>query len=553
MKENKLYIQYRVDGKLYTDDLYQTQHYFIEDNSTENELKIKIIPREKMELVAFGVRYGKKFGAEDRFYANGYQSWTTSREYQKHDKFLGLTSLIKILPMFKPLASISGDYMFRKYPKKAGIFHSFTYTYIRNGENVELWGSLTERQGYTVFACDMNEGTFVVEKDVEGVTIDAPYDLFDVVKFEGSYDDVFDQYFAAMGLKKPKIDHLAGYTSWYNYFQKIDENIILRDLDGLDRAKDSVSIFQIDDGYETFVGDWLDKNDEKFPGGMKRIADKVHEKGYLAGIWLAPFNVQRVSRTAKEHPDWLICNKEGKPLLGCAGWGGAYTMDIYHPEARAYIKKFFQVVLNEWGYDMVKLDFLYSQCMEPRNNKSRGTIMCEAMEFLRECVGDKLLLGCGVPLGAAFGYVDACRIGCDVDLSYKPRFYNKMHINNEIPSAQNSMINAIFRRHLDGRAFCCDPDVFFLRDYNLKYTKEQKLLLARINNLFGNVLFVSDDANTYSDETVAVLKKAFKKSNAMIISAEFINKDAIAIVYIEDGVKKKLSFDLSTGESDLNW
>jgi alpha-galactosidase len=54
--------------------------------------------------------------------------------------------------------------------------------------------------------------------------------------------------------------------------------------------------------------------------------------------------------------------------------------------------------LNEWGYHMVKLDFLYSVCLIPTKTKTRGQIMTEAMKFLRECVGDKLILGCGVPL-----------------------------------------------------------------------------------------------------------------------------------------------------------
>lgn len=551
MKDSKLFIKYRTGGKVYTDDLYQTQHYFIEDNSTQNELKIKIIPREKLELLAFEMRFCRKFSQEDRFFANGYQSWTTSREYAAFDKQKGLSGIIKMLPPGKKLASIFGDYRFKQYPNKPGIFHGFTYTYIRNGEKVEFWGSLTERQGYTIFNADMNKGEFIIEKDVEGLTIDAPYELFNVVTFEGVYDEVFDRYFEAMGVSKPRIDHLSGYTSWYNYFQKIDEKIILRDLENLDKVKESVSIFQIDDGFETFVGDWLDLNEKDFPNGMKPIAQKIHEKGYLAGIWLAPFCVQRASRTAAEHPEWLIKDKNGKPELGNIAWGGAYTLDIYNPEARAYIKKFFDVILNDWGYDLVKLDFLYSQCITPRNNKTRGTIMCEAMEFLRECVGDKFILGCGVPLGPAFNYVDACRIGCDVNLKFGGSFYNKLEINREVPSAQNAMINTIFRRGLDGRVFCNDPDVFFLRDYNLTYTKEQKLLLAKINNLFGNVLFVSDDAGTYGGEETELLKKAFKKSNAIIFGAEFINKDTISVSYLENGEKKKLTFNLWTGENNL--
>ena len=39
--------------------------------------------------------------------------------------------------------------------------------------------------------------------------------------------------------------------------QDINEKIILRDLDALDSR---FELFQIDDGYETFVGDWLRKN-----------------------------------------------------------------------------------------------------------------------------------------------------------------------------------------------------------------------------------------------------------------------------------------------------
>lgn len=551
MNENKLYIKYKLNGKIYEDDLYQTQHYFIEDNTTDSNLKITIIPREKLELIAFEIRYKKQFANEERVFCNGYQSWTTSREYRKADKYRGITGLAKLLPMFKPLAAIAGDDMFYDYPKTSGVFHSYTYTYFRKESEIELWGSLSERQGYTIFNADLNKDTFVIAKEVEGLTIDAPYELFNIVRYKGAYDTVFDAYFAAMKLPKPRIDFLSGYTSWYNYFTRITQEIILRDLNSLDKVKDSVNIFQIDDGYAPMVGDWLDFNPE-FPNGMKYVADQIHAKGYKAGIWLAPFNAARKSKIATEHPDWLLRKSNGKPIIGSVAWGGAYTLDIYHPEARAYIKNVLNVVFNDWGYDMVKLDFLYSQCALPRNGKTRGTIMTEAMEFLRECAGEKLILGCGVPLGAAFGYVDACRVGCDADLTYAPKFYNKLHINREIPSTQNSINNAIQRRHLNKRAFCNDPDVFFLRDYNLKFTRDQKLLLAKINNLFGSVLFVSDDAGTYGEEETALIQKFFKKSKAIIISADYVDDDNIAIFYLEDGIRKRLSFRLSTGEGNIS-
>ena len=549
-------LKYSLAGAVYETVGYSGPHFSVITVNDESGVKLTLIPSRPITLISASLEFWHEYEKNEKFFVNGYQSWTTSGEMSAEDIYRGTTPLAGVTKYTKDMAITSGDYAFTRYEPRPGFFHSFTYTYLRRGDEFELFGSLSERNGYTVFYSDMEKHIFSVEKDVEALTISEPYEMFDIVRFVGGYDEVFDKYFAAMNLPaKKRIDRLTGYTSWYNYFQKIDENIILRDLKGLSRARESVNIFQIDDGYEPFVGDWLDYNGKDFPNGMKTIADAVHREGYLAGIWLAPFNVQRgKSRILKEHPDWLIRNPDGKPQLGCVAWGGAYTLDIYNSEVSEHLKKVFDTVLNDWGYDMVKLDFLYSQCRTPRDNKTRGTIMCEAMDFLRECVGDKLILGCGVPLGPAFGVVDACRISCDVDLSYGGKFYNSMSINNELPSAQNAINNSMFRRHLNGRAFLNDPDVFFLRDRNLTFTWEQKLLLAKINNLFGRVLFVSDDAGEYSEAELEVLKETFRESDAKILDVKCVGARAdgnYEIKFIENGEEKLLYFNLFTGASNI--
>lgn len=549
-------LKYSLAGAVYETVGYSGPHFSVITVNDESGVKLTLIPSRPITLISASLEFWHEYEKNEKFFVNGYQSWTTSGEMSAEDIYRGTTPLAGVTKYTKDMAITSGDYAFTRYEPRPGFFHSFTYTYLRRGDEFELFGSLSERNGYTVFYSDMEKHIFSIEKDVEGLTISEPYEMFDIVRVVGGYDEVFEKYFAAMNLPaKKRIDRLTGYTSWYNYFQKIDENIVLRDLKGLSRARESVNIFQIDDGYEPFVGDWLDYNGKDFPNGMKTIADAVHREGYLAGIWLAPFNVQRgKSRILKEHPDWLIRNPDGKPQLGCVAWGGAYTLDIYNPEVREHLKKVFDTVLDDWGYDMVKLDFLYSQCRTPRDNKTRGTIMCEAMDFLRECVGDKLILGCGVPLGPAFGVVDACRISCDVDLSYGGKFYNSMSINNELPSAQNAINNSMFRRHLNGRAFLNDPDVFFLRDRNLTFTWEQKLLLAKINNLFGRVLFVSDDAGEYSEAELEVLKETFRESDAKILDVKCVGARAdgnYEIKFIENGEEKLLYFNLFTGASNI--
>ena len=103
--------------------------------------------------------------------------------------------------------------------------------------------------------------------------------------------------------------------------------------------------------------------------------------------------------------------------------------------------------------------------------------MIRAMDFLRELCGDKLILGCGVPLAAAFGRVDYCRIGCDVGLSWNDNWLMQ-RIHRERVSTKQSISNTVFRRQLNGRAWLNDPDVFFLREENLRLSGEQKRLLA---------------------------------------------------------------------------
>ena len=132
--------------------------------------------------------------------------------------------------------------------------------------------------------------------------------------------------------------------------------------------------------------------------------------------------------------------------------------------------------------------------------------MCEAMDFIRECVPEAKILGCGVPLMAAFGKVDFCRIGCDVGLDYDDKPHMRI-IHRERVSTKNSMLNTLFRRQLNGRAFWNDPDVFLLRDENISLTWEQRETLARVNSLFGGVKFTSDDVSVYGAQQQAVLRQ----------------------------------------------
>lgn len=554
-------LQYKVNGKTLCATGCDNDIYTVSETRTEHGLSLKLIPKTTIELQNAYIDFDCAYAEGDKFYVNGYQSWTTSREYAATDIQKGLLGLGKYPPV-KGFCYIFGDYAFQKYSLKKGQFHSYSYTYIKTGKKIKLFGTLTERYGYTVFHTDMNAGKISVQKDVEGVTIDKEYPIFDLYFTEGGYDEAFDAYFDAIGIAKPKYDRMTGYTSWYNYYGNITEEILSRDIDGLATLGDKANIFQIDDGYQTAVGDWTSVKQDKYPHGMKYLVDKIHGKGYKAGLWLAPFNAQKSSLVLKQHPEWFIKTPDGKFEMGSIAWGGAYTLDFYIPEAAEYIKSFFNCVFNNWGFDMVKLDFLYSVCRTPRRNKSRGQIMTEAMEFLRECLGDKIFLGCGVPLFPAFGIVDFCRISCDMGKTFYDPWYMK-HTNQELFSTRCAMNNTIFRRHLDGRAFGNDPDVFYCRENDVKakdklavktswldFTDEQRQLLATVNSMLGKVLFVSDNVGGYDHEQRKMVEEAFRPTDKKVVDANYLRPDVIAIDYVEAGESYRLTYNTKTGKND---
>lgn len=507
-----------------------------------------IIPKEEIEITEFSISFKRPMGKDERIFSNGYQSWTLSREYAPNDKIrdflFAADKLMNSVFMAKSGVNRAGDAIFIETPHKRGIFTSSSYGYIRKGESVEIYGSLSERTGFTFLEFDGINGTITVKKDLAGVKFSEKRRVLDFAVIKDTYNAAFDKYFEFMDVICRQKERLCGYTTWYNYYGNITEDIVRRDLKALSDFGERVDIFQIDDGYQAAIGDWLITDKKKFPSGMKAVADAIHSNNMKAGLWLAPFGAVKSSRVFNEHPDWIIRDENGEPYVAGANWGRFYALDIYNEGAREYIRHFFDVVLNDWGYDMVKLDFLYAACMLPIHNKTRGEIMCDAMDLIRECCGDKLVLGCGVPLMPAFGKVDFCRIGADAGLDWKRHLY----INREAVSTCHTVNNSIFRRHLDGRAFMNDPDVFLLRESNMHMSFKQRKLLAKVNGLFGSLLFTSDNVGEYGAEQEKVYRETMSMPERKIISAEYTGKEEITVKYTVSGENKTLVFNPETGE-----
>lgn len=482
---------------------------------------------------------GLSLSQNEKIFMNGYQSWTYCPEYSASDFTRGIGPLPNwIIRHFG--VDRYGDYHFVNYPQKRGVTHGESYCYFRLGGSYRLFASLDESPGYTLFCYNAPKGILSIERDCAGIICGGEYHAFDLYLSDGSEDEVFDGWFDALGVKPRTTLRRCGYSSWYYLYRNICYGSLAGALLGSRHAFRSNDVFQIDDGWQPAIGDWLECDREKFPNGMRDFSDEIHVNDYVAGLWLAPFVCQRDSKLFKEHPDWLL-RVNGEPWYNGCNWGGFYSLDIDNPEVVEYLDKVFRRVFVDWNFDLVKLDFLYAAAPFGSETETRAARMIRAMELLRRLCGNKLILGCGVPLMPAFGLVDYCRIGCDVGFDWNNNIVMR-HTNRERVSTLHSIGNTVFRRQLNGRAFMNDPDVFFLRKKKMRLSKKHKEQLATVNALLGGLFLTSDDMFEYNQTA----HEQFRHYRSIFENAENIRVDAdcgIRISYTLSGEEHTVVID----------
>lgn len=572
---NNLYAELHFDGKklmLYPNKFTSTDELFTELNIEKLDAhseKISLIlhPKKNLQLQKFVIEWDTHFDFSPKAFCNGYQSWSESRLF-------GFDEQPDALKWWaRPLMLHYGDTQM-DIQRELGVLHSWNFGYLKNSKSITFVGSLDESTAFTIIYFDKGRRKIRVEKEVNNLMLQHSFPLLDLFvstvltpsvstfhslptnNFQDFLNPIFDKYFQFSKFKKlktNKLETLIGWTSWYNYYQNISEEIILKNLQNFEKEAIPLSIFQIDDGWQTRVGDWLSIDYKKFPNGLTHLVQQIKNTGAKAGLWLSPFIVEAKSEIATNphKKSWLLRGANGKPIrVGLAPhWSGwtqpfFYALDFYNAEVREYLTGVFYMILQKWGFDMLKLDFLYAVCVAPPPHLTRAQVMRDAMEFLRNLAGEKLLLGCGVPLASAFGEVDFCRIGADIHLSWEHNFLKIMG-NRERVSTILALRTTLGRFQLSDRAFGNDPDVFMLRKQNNQLTETQRNTIFYVNILLGRVVFTSDDISTYDEATLQQYKEILNYKKVKIIGIDYRDFDFYVIYFEHEKVKKVAHVNLS--------
>lgn len=450
------------------------------------------------------------------FYSNGWQSWSYTGTYDYFQKFKttkiksfqGMMNTNHGSPTPKKIASFASE-MF-------GVYADLRY------KNGFVLGFLSQKKHFGTLEALTHAKYPAIRMWANGdhTRIDSgkimetdwayfmPIDLNDIDPLGDYFEDVAVENGIAGRFKDTEIPQ--GWCSWYEYFEHISEKIILDNLETAEEIKDSfpLDLIQIDDGYQMKVGDWLETR-ETFPNGMKPIVDKIKEKGFTPGIWLAPFAISKESSVFQNHPDWLLYNV-GQPVK--AGWlpqwgkGQSTALDLTNPEAMEYVHHFIKTVVEDWGFDYLKLDFLYAAavaCQYQDSTKTRAEVLRAGLETIRDAAGSQTrILGCGCPLGPAIGLVDAMRVSADVDAFWKPEFNGIKFIISEepgMPSASLAIHNTITRAGMHRRWWLNDPDCLLLRPSG-KLTMDEIHSLTTTIGMSGGSMLLSDDMPNLPEE-----------------------------------------------------
>jgi alpha-galactosidase len=134
----------------------------------------------------------------------------------------------------------------------------------------------------------------------------------------------------------------------------------------------------LDDGWFNDYGDWQ-PNPTNFPdGAVQDMVRKFHEQGIKVQLWWLPIAAEDgqfgyggrkfiVSDVVKQHPDWLILDKDGKPARMARNIAALCPA---LPEVREYFRQVTTRFIKDWDFDGHKLDNIYSTplCYNPSHH-----------------------------------------------------------------------------------------------------------------------------------------------------------------------------------------
>ncbi|MFC1888664.1 alpha-galactosidase [Thermodesulfobacteriota bacterium] len=325
------------------------------------------------------------------------------------------------------------------------------------------------REGWFTF--QTRNGYLIARNDAAGSLRSS--ELFWMDRFIGRPQSSLEEYARMLAdVLDIRLTHepVAGWDSWYIYGDRIDQQIIEENLQGIvDHFLDyGMNSMQVDLGWEMVWGNWTGGNN--FPCGMAYMAEQIRDAGLTPELWVAPFNAMRWSDVLQEHPDWAGAFH---PLFLVLFQIGAVPLDLSRPEVVDFVASTGERFGEDFGFEAVKFDFAYYlQALTELYDPSLTVVEAyrRGVHAFRDALGwDKFFINILLN-GINYGLCDSMRISIDswacwgdVEGEECPNFANTTGYGG---SGIRILLKALARRYyLNNVIWVNHPDQIFFRDY----------------------------------------------------------------------------------------
>lgn len=207
----------------------------------------------------------------------------------------------------------------------------------------------------------------------------------------------------------------VGWSTWDYYFTSATEDDVKQNVDFIAADKtlsEKVRYIALDDGWQQREGDW--QSGIRYPSGLKSLVDYINEKGFEAGIWIAPTRLHNLCGTVMRRHSFLVRDEYGDPVSD----EDMYILDPTHPDGEAFLRECFKY-LAACGFTFYKLDFIsnllkYADRFYDKNAGPYDALR-KLFEITRSCVPEgSHIMGCSCPYSIGADWVDSRRTGWDI-------------------------------------------------------------------------------------------------------------------------------------------
>ncbi|MCK5806514.1 MAG: alpha-galactosidase, partial [Lentisphaeria bacterium] len=312
-----------------------------------------------------------------------------------------------------------------------------------------------------------------------------------------------DTVMAVNALQPPKF-RPSGYNSWYAYRLEISEELLLENARIMRRRWGALGldVMQIDHGWQDrdIVGNWVPN--KRFPHGLPWLSEQLGTLGFRLGLWLSVANISEFAPFFKKHPEALMQNPDGSPVVSAKRWtwkphGRTFSLDPTHPAGAAFYEDTGRA-LRSYGCVYAKNDFqsnlLRTNVVVHDTETVRGVpVYRRGMDLLRKGMGSEMAYH------ACNGALNVIAGACDVAWTHRdignPR--------GDWASLRLFVNELCCRYHVSGKFYWSDPDYLQVGQGSLN----EKQVRMAISALAGGPTFICDRLPELGEDTLALISK----------------------------------------------